>query len=165
MNDDLNLSQYSTSALLRMHGALLSELRSRGVLRSENNPTGDYAEYLFSRAFGWTLETNSRSGYDAIDSDGIRYQIKGRRLAQRRSRQLSFIRNLDLKPFDFLAGVIFDADFSVIRAALVPVDVVKEQSRFVEHVRGWQLFLKDSIWDVPGVIDVTDDLKRAEKAL
>ena len=165
MEEKFPLSDYSTSALLALHGALLAELRSRDVLRSENNPTGDYAEYLFSQAFGWTLEANSRSGYDAIDSEGVRYQIKGRRLAKRKSRQLSFIRNLDAKPFDFLAGVIFDSDYSVIRAALVPVEVVKGQSRFVEHVRGWQLFLRDSIWDIPGVIDVTTDLKRAEKAL
>jgi hypothetical protein len=28
-------------------------VRTRGILRSSNNPTADLAEYLFCRAFNW----------------------------------------------------------------------------------------------------------------
>ncbi|WP_147276179.1 DUF6998 domain-containing protein [Sphingomonas aracearum] len=44
------------------------------------SPVGDYAETLFARAFGWTLEPNSRAAFDACDASGRRYQIKARRL-------------------------------------------------------------------------------------
>jgi hypothetical protein len=46
---------------------------------------------------------------DAIGTDGLRYQIKGRPIARfRSSRQLSAIRNLTGAHFDFLAGVLFN---------------------------------------------------------
>ena len=37
----------------------------REVLRSASNPSVDYAELLFSKAFGWQLQNNSSVGYDA----------------------------------------------------------------------------------------------------
>jgi hypothetical protein len=44
----------STRDLLRQYGLILSDLRARGVIRSENSPVGDYAEYLASRALDLT---------------------------------------------------------------------------------------------------------------
>ena len=77
---------------------------------------------MFARAFGWKLQNNSSSGYDATDANGIRYQIKCRRITPRNpSRQLSFIRNLPDIPFDILAGVLLNENFKVLRAVLVPV--------------------------------------------
>jgi hypothetical protein len=89
---------------------LLAELRRRNVVRSSNNPTGDYGELLFSRALGWTLNGNSSADADAIDAEGIRYQIKCRRLeSPAGSRQLGFIRRLPDRPFDNkLAAVLLD---------------------------------------------------------
>ena len=104
----------------------MDELRTRDVLRSENNPTGDLAEFLFCKAYGWTQASNSEKGFDATDGAGTRYQIKGRRLNRHRrdkSRQLSAIR--DFKGFDFLAAVLFDHDYRVERAALIPRAVVR----------------------------------------
>jgi len=49
------LKNAPVSALLELHGDVLAELRRREVVRSANNPTGDYGELLFSKAFGWTL--------------------------------------------------------------------------------------------------------------
>lgn len=90
---------YSTADILQLYAHALEELRRREVLRSSNNPSGDYGELLFSRAFGWQLQNNSSSGYDAIDGDGIRYQIKCRRITPHNpSRQLSYIRNLPDTP-------------------------------------------------------------------
>lgn len=42
-----NLSTHSTGDLLRLYGEILTELRERGVVRSENSPVGDVAEYLW----------------------------------------------------------------------------------------------------------------------
>jgi hypothetical protein len=51
-----SLHDKSISELLALYVAVMEELRERDVLRSANNPTGDFAEYLFCRAFGWTQE-------------------------------------------------------------------------------------------------------------
>jgi len=118
---------HTTADILQLYSDALEELRRREVLRSANNPSGDYGELLFSRAFGWQLQNNSSSGYDAINGNGVRYQIKCRRITPRNSPcQLSFIRNLSANPFDILAGVQLDQKFKVLRAALVPVAVVQE---------------------------------------
>ncbi|NIJ42358.1 hypothetical protein FHS78_002652 [Parvibaculum indicum] len=63
-----------------MHAEIMEELRARGILRSANNPTGDLAEHLFCKAFGWQIASNSEKGFDATGEQGRRIQIKGRRL-------------------------------------------------------------------------------------
>jgi len=154
----MNFSAFSVSELLKTHTSVLDELRDRGILRSANNPTGDYAEWLFCQAFGWEQAANSVKGYDATDCDGIRYQIKGRRMHQHNtSRQLSAIR--DLNGFDVLAGVLLDASFAVARAALIPPEVVREHSKFTQHTNSHRFLLRDDIWNATGVRDVTRNLR------
>ncbi len=75
----------TTAGLLASYGAILSTLRERGVIRTEDSPAGDYAEYLAARAFGLTLADNSRIGWDGRDALGVRYQIKGRGITGRNS--------------------------------------------------------------------------------
>jgi hypothetical protein len=138
----------------------MDELRVRGVIRSSNNPTGDLAEYLFCKAFGWTQAGNSNPNLDAIGSDGTRYQIKGRRLTQHNgSRQLSAIRDLDGRNFDVLAGVLFSKDYSVQRAALIPYPVVSSRCAFVSRTNSHKFFLREDVWEAPGVQDVTATLR------
>jgi len=67
--------------LLVQQSTILDELRRRGILRSRNNPTGDYGEWLVSTRLGLTLAQASEKGFDASDQDGLRYQIKARRLS------------------------------------------------------------------------------------
>jgi hypothetical protein len=136
----------TVSELLSDYGAIIEELCLRKIVRSSNNPLSDYAELLFCKAFGWSRENNSTAGHDATDSDGVRYQIKGRRLTHR-SRQLSAIRNLD----------------QVIRAALIPVSAVRDKSVYVSHSNSWRFLLRDDVWNSPGVRDVTNELCAAAK--
>lgn len=148
----------TTAELLKLHAAIMEELRTRSVLRSANNPTGDLAEYLFCVAFGWDQAPNSVKGFDATDNAGTRYQIKGRRIHRRNpSRQLSAIR--DLEGFDVLAAVLFDDDYNIVRAALVPVTTVKERSTYVSHTNSHKFMMKDGIWELPEVVDVTERLR------
>ena len=144
--------------LLALHADVMEELRTRGVVRSSNNPTGDLAEYIFCKTFGWTQEGNSAKAFDATGSDGTRYQIKGRRIHRRNtSRQLSAIRDFD--GFDTLAAVLFDDRFCITRAALIPVPLVRDRSTYVKHTNSHRFMLRDEVWDVPGVIDVTERLR------
>jgi hypothetical protein len=147
-----------TSELLKMHASIMEELRTRNILRSANNPTGDLAEYLFCAAFGWDQASNSVKGFDATDAAGVRYQVKGRRMHHRnKSRQLSAIR--DLEGFDVLAAVLFDDDYNIVQRALIPAAVVKEKSVYISHTNSHKFLLKDVIWSVPDVLDVTEQLR------
>ena len=42
--------------LLALSRSVLAELRRRGVIRTSNAPTGDYAEWLAAQATGGQLE-------------------------------------------------------------------------------------------------------------
>lgn len=64
----MDVTHLTSLELLRAHGAILDELRRREIVRSTNSPISDYAEVLFCRAFGWTREGNSASGFDATDA-------------------------------------------------------------------------------------------------
>lgn len=155
-----DLANLSAAQLLALHARIGEELRDRGVTRSANNPTGDLAEHLFCKAFGWSQAGNSNANIDAIGDDGIRYQIKGRRLTRHnKSRQLSAIRELDGAHFDVLAGVLFKEDYSVERAALIPRKIVVERVTFVERTNSHKFLLRDEIWGDPRVEDVSAVLR------
>ena len=130
----------------------MTELQRRGILRSDNTPTGDYAEWIVSQALGLSLEGNSKAGYDAIGSDGTRYQIKARRLVTTKtSRQLSAIRNLDQDPFDYLIIVLFGPAFEVLECWQVPIDVVREHAIWTKHVNGHRLHARGAVLSDPRV--------------
>lgn len=153
----IDLKDKSLSDLLRLNVEINEELRRRKVVRTANNPTGDLAEYLFVKVFGWRQAENSQKGYDAI-FDGQRYQIKGRRVhARNGSRQLGAIRDLDA--FDFLAAVLFDEYYGISLAAIIPASVVREQSRYVEHTNSYRFIFRDSVMQLDGVRDVTEELR------
>jgi len=157
---EVNLSDLSPPQLLALHAKLADELRKRGITRSANNPTGDLAEYLFCKAFGWKQAGNSHANVDAISSDGTRYQIKGRRITQyNNSRQLSAIRDLAGAHFDFIAGVLLNEDYTVMRAALIPHSIAVERAAFVERTNSPKFLLHDDVWNAPGVRDVTAELR------
>jgi hypothetical protein len=152
---EMNLSELSPPELLALHAKVADELRGRGVTRSANNPTGDLAEYLFCKAFGW-----KQANVDAVSPDGLRYQIKGRRMTRfNSSRQLSAIRNLAGAHFDFLAGILFNEDYTVMRAGLIPHAVALERASFVEYTNSHRFLLRDDIWNAHDVRDVTMELR------
>jgi hypothetical protein len=161
-----SIEALSVAELLALHAEIGEELRERGIVRSANNPTGDLAEYLFCTAFGWQQAPNSERGYDATGSDGTRYQIKVRRIHRRnKSRQLSAMRDISSRNFDVLAGVLFDDDFNVMRAALVPIALVIERSKFVARTNSNRFMLRDDVWKAPDVRDVTAEIAAAIAAL
>lgn len=156
------LTTLTLPALLTLHVEIMEELRERAVIRSANNPTGDLAEFLFCKAFAWVQAPNSMKSYDATDAHGVRYQIKGRRVHRRNaSRQLSAIRDFDSEGFDWLAVVLFDDDYSILRAGLVPKNIVAARGVHVAHTNSLKFMMTDSVWDDPGVRDVTITLKKA----
>lgn len=125
------LDQTSTSELFELFAAILRELRSRGVVRSSNNPVAVYSKFLAAKALGLELVTKSTKGHDALDTDH----------------------------FDYLVGIVFNEDFSIPRACLVPAECVRKAATYRDHVNAWILNLHDSLWDLGGVKDVTEAIQ------
>jgi len=161
----IDVSKLSPRQLFELHSKIEDELRGKEIICTRNNPTGDFAEYLFCKAFPrWEPAEKSQKGFDAIGPAPykLKYQIKARRIIRdnSNSRKVSAIRGIkEPKHFDFLAGVLFNADYSVFKAALIPYKVVVKLVRPDKHVNGHRLLLRNDIWEIPEVKDVTDKLR------
>ncbi|MDN7807302.1 hypothetical protein [Burkholderia gladioli] len=152
----MDLSKRSIADLLATHCTVIEELQRRGVLRSGNNPTGDYAEWLVSSKLGLELAAKSCKGYDATDRQKMKYEIKARRVTPSNpSTQMSPIRNLAGAHFDFLIAVVFDSDWNVSAAAKIPHQVVPVVASFRKHVNGHVMYLRPSVFSAAGVEDIT----------
>jgi hypothetical protein len=132
-------------------------------MRSSNNPVADYTEYIVADALSLHREQNSKAGFDGTDNQNNRHEIKARRLTQyNRSTQLSAIRNLDRHHFDFLAGVLFEEDFEIRRACLVPWQTVQSRCKYQQHTNSSRFCLNPGLWDEPGVADITEQVRSAQ---
>ncbi|CAH6812731.1 conserved hypothetical protein [Vibrio chagasii] len=156
----MNLSELSEKDLLRLQASATNELLRRNVVRTQNNPLGDYTEWLVAKALGLELQSNSQAGYDGTDSDGIRYQIKGRRVTPKnQSRQLSAIRNYEEKDFDVLVAVIYDENFDIIEAVQCPHEVIADYATYRSHVNAHILILKGPVLSDSRVQSIASKLK------
>jgi hypothetical protein len=146
----------SIPQLLNHYTLILGELRKRGAIRTDNNPVGDYAEWLVTDRLGLELKNNSNSGYDAVDPNGVKYQIKSRRVTPRNpSTQLGAIRNLKNHDFDFLIAVIFNAQFEIQRVVKIPHKIIEQYAKYKEHVNAHILHLREDILSDPLTEDIT----------
>jgi hypothetical protein len=158
------LKSASHHELLALYDALLCELRDRHITRSSNNPAADYSEWLAARALGLTLQEKSTTGFDGVCAQGIRYEVKGRRRTpQNQSVQLSQIRGLDKKHFDYLIGIIYGPDFTIDYAAKIPHVVVSERAKYREHTNASILQLKPDIFADTRVVDITALIRAASQ--
>lgn len=146
--------------LLAGYEILLRELRRREVVRTNDAPSGQYAEWLAQRAFGGVLAPNSVKSYDLITTAGQRLQVKARVVRdpskKSRERQLSPFRSFD---FDEALIILFDVTYRVTRATILDARVVLDHSRESRHVNGHVLIARDSVLDLG--IDMTDVMNGA----
>ena len=149
--------ELSDLELLQAHNAIIDELKSRGVVRSKNQPIADYAEGLACRKLNLKLvDTKNNPGYDAIGVDSQRYQIKSRQpTPENTSTQTSFIYKLDSKRFDFIIGILFNEDYSVKLALKIPYDVVKKYAKYKKTNNAHVIFLQGELLKEVDVFDIT----------
>lgn len=156
----MNLEELEAIDLLRLHAKATEELKRRKVVRTNNNPLGDYTEWLVAKQIKLNLSENSKAGYDAISDAGVKFQIKGRRVTpSNQSRQLSAIRNYDAKDFDWLVAVIFDQNFNVLNAYLVPHEVIGEYCPHRDHVNGRVVVMSGPIIRDGRVMEMSDQFE------
>jgi hypothetical protein len=158
-----DLSTFSEPALFSLYRAILSELKSRGVIRTENAPVGDYAEYLVAAALGGHLAPNSEKSWDVLGKDGEKLQVKARVVSdppEPGQLQLSPFRSFG---FDSAVIVLLSAaDYAVARAAKVPRHVVESSARHRQHVNGKVLLARPEIMGHPDATDLTAALRAAQ---
>lgn len=148
----MNLTELNPKQLLQLQADATNELRRRDIVRTQNNPLGDYTEWLVAKSLNLRLANNSKAGYDAIDSKGVRIQIKGRRITPKnKSTQLSAIRNLEEKDFDELIAVIYDEHFNINEAISMPHAVVTEYATYRTHVNAHIMFIRGPVLSDPRV--------------
>ena len=155
------LGGLTNPALLALHGQVMGELRTRGLVRSANGPAGDYGERVVWLAMGGELATNSEKSWDLRLPDSTRVQVKTRVVSDINNagqRQLSVIRSWD---FEQLAIVLFSPDFSIRRCVLLPAGTAQESARFRTQVNGFVLFAKDALLNHPLAEDVTEMVRAA----
>ena len=158
-----DLSVFSVFDLIRVHRRTLFELRQRGVIRTLNQPQGDWAETLVKVAYGGQLAAKSEKGYDVIASDGTRLQVKSRALDHLNvgSSTTSVFRSWE---FDVMVIVLLNpADLSVGRAAELPLGAVRDNARYIEHTNGSVLVPNDALMSQG--INVTEWLREAARSL
>ena len=153
------LGESTVAELFAFYRGILQELRRRGVVRTENAPAGDYAEFLVATAFGGTLAPNSEKSYDVV-AGGRRLQVKARVVSDPpRSGQLQLS---PFRSFDFDDAVIVllnDTDYSVRQAARVNAAAVRAAATFNEHINGHVVHARLALLTAPGAIDVTAVLR------
>jgi len=157
MTTTFDFDTATTAELFSTYRGILRSLRERGIIRTGNAPTGDYAEYLAAKFLGGHLADNSEKSYDVEAPDGTRYQVKSRVVDGKGAgkRQLSPFRSWG---FDHALIVLFDDDYGVERAATIPVEVMQERATHRAHVNGHVAFATDDLLDLG--TDVTDALQR-----
>jgi hypothetical protein len=158
-----DLSMFSEPGLFSLYRAILRELKSRGVIRTEDAPAGDYAEYLVATALGGQLAPNSEKSWDVVSGDGEKLQVKARVVSDPPlpgQLQLSPFRS-----FGFDAAVIVllsAADYAVWRASKVPRDVVESAAVHRQHVNGKVLLARPEVMGHPDATDLTATLRAAQ---
>ena len=152
----MKLDTLSEVELLQIHGSVIDELIRRKVVRTRNNPIGDYTEWLVCDRLRLEIQSNSRAAFDAIDNVGVRYQIKGRRSDDNRV-QFSAIRNLDQQGFDYVIAIVYDHDYSIRFALRLTHAAVAELSTYRKHVNAHILILNEAAIDCDGVEDISGE--------
>lgn len=130
-----DLSIFSVKGLLQLEAGVVTELRRRGLVRTNNKPLGDIAEQIVLAARGGFLEPNSARSHDITDSEGRRIQVKamGGRSAGR-SGQFSSFRSFD---FDTAVFLVFEANtFDLALAREVVANDIEAVAPYSSHTNG-----------------------------
>lgn len=156
----------STRDLLSGYAEIMDQLRDRGIIRTNNNPTSGYGEWLASHTLGLTLAPNSSTGHDATDPAGNRYEIKSLRHNHLgKAPQFSAVRKIEEGHFDFLVALIFRADFSVELARILTRTQFQELAFRHNHMNAHVLLNDRKFRDSTAIRDVTARFQESQREL
>jgi hypothetical protein len=134
--DGAPLARLSVGELLDTYTSILAELRIRHMIRTNNAPIGDLAEFCAAIVYDGLLAPNSEKSYDLTAADGRKVQVKVRlvRPGMASGAVFSPIRSFD---FDICAFLVIDNAAGQVVAAREwnPVEV-REHGSFKKHTNG-----------------------------
>ena len=156
-----DLTALAVPDLLGLEAQIVSYLRDRGLVRSNNKPLGDIAEQIVFQARGGTLEPNSTKSHDVTTPSGARIQVKamGARSAGT-GEKFSPFRSFEFDTAIFL--VFAPLTFELTLAREVGAAEVQAVSRYSKHTNGSQPTVSQ-IKDAG--TDVVDEMRLAYAAL
>ena len=134
--DETPLAHLSVARLLDAYADVLAELRTRHLIRTNNAPIGDLAEFCAAMVYDGLLAPNSEKSYDLAAADGRKVQVKVRlvRPGMASGAVFSPIRSFD---FDLCAFLVIDnAAGQVVAAREWTPDEVREHGSFKQHTNG-----------------------------
>jgi hypothetical protein len=146
----------TTPELLGDWAAVMRALRERGVIRTNNNPVGDIAEFIVAAHVQGERSGSSQAGWDVKAPNGDLIQVKGaRQTADNNRSKLGAIRKDE---YHYVIAVIFDEEFRVTEALRIPRDVVEELYPITEHTNAIEIRLTKGLRADPRVesFDLSD---------
>ena len=157
MDDRPNLPE--VRELLRIIDAAMSGLLELKAVRTRNLPVGDIAELLVSACLDLTLAETIQPGFDATDSSGTRYQIKGIK-SPGRLRSSPIRQPYD---FEFVIVVIFDHGYTVRSVVKIPRDVLfttQGLMQWSKRLNAYQVVWKESITYNDGIENLMNTFRQ-----
>jgi len=131
-----DVTRLSVKNLLLLEASVVKELRRRELVRTNNKPLGDIAEYIVWMARGGVLEPNSTKSHDITTASGQRIQVKA--MANRAAGAGAKFSPFRSAGYNTAAFLVFDVAFEIAEAYEVGAEQIEEHVRFVPHVAGRQ---------------------------
>jgi hypothetical protein len=157
---DIDVRSLTVRDLLRLSAVIVTELNSRGVVRSRNAPAGDLAEYLVAKAYQGKLAGPSVKSWD-VQAGDQKLQVKCRLVEPGTRRYESFS---PFRSWDFDACVFIALDcytYDVVQAVEVPAAAVKAIARETAWVKGYRVSVRQLAGSIAGARDVTYLIRQA----
>jgi hypothetical protein len=146
---DWDLSEQSVPDLLRLWAKVMRALRSRDIVRTNNNPVGGIAEAIVAEHYQAERGSFVQAGWDVRTSDGERIQVKAmRQTASSKRRNLSPIRDAG---YDSVVIVILNEDFEVTEGLRLKRQLVEELFQHRDYVNGRVITVTAALREHPDV--------------
>lgn len=134
--DLLHVTRLSVKDLLLLEARVVKELRRRDLVRTNNKPLGDIAEYVVWLARGGVLEPNSTKSHDITTASGHRIQVKA--MANRAAGAGARFSPFRSAGYHTAVFLVFDSAFEIAEAFEVGAEQIEEHVHFVPHIAGRQ---------------------------
>lgn len=135
--------------LLANYRGILRELRVRGIVADDPDPTTGYAEVLAAAQYQGS-RTSGLESWDVVAGDGTRLLVRATvpsLAGEPALRRLAPIRSWD---FDDLLIILFDDSYRVTRAVEVPAAAAEAVASFAPRSNGYVLVAADELLDEIG---------------